>query len=326
METEITVLIATRNRPESLERTIRSVLASLHPSFTIVVVDNAPDDTATQDLLQARFGGDNRIRWTVEPMKGLARAHNTGLRMVTSPLVAITDDDVVVDPFWLGHIVHAFATSARVACVTGSIRAAELETPAQKWAENHLGFDKGYRRTTFNLDADRPRDPLFPYSAGSFGSGANMSFRTGFLREIGGFDPALGAGSKAQGGDDLAVFFEVVKRGHSLVYEPAALVLHYHHRTFEQLERQISGYGVGLGAFLTKVVVDRPITVLPLLLRLFGGLRHLRGMRETKSAGELGDPLFDGLRRRERLATLRGPMAYARSRWSVRGELRGGTS
>jgi O-antigen biosynthesis protein len=328
MAPEVSVLIATRNRPVSLERAIRSVLASEYSSFEIVVVDNAPDCTDTELLIGTVFGSDGRVRFVHEPIAGLARAHNTGLRVVASPYVAITDDDVVVDPGWLTHIMNAFATTDQVVCVTGAIRAAELDTPAQRWAEQHLGFHKGEQRTTFDLGEHRPRNPLFPYVAGSLGSGANMSFRTSFLREIGGFDPALGAGSKARGGDDLAAFFEAIVRGYSLVYEPAALVHHFHHRTFEQLERQVSGYGVGLGAFLTKVVVDRPSRLFPLALRLGSGIRHLYMMRDRQPGPEGSDfdSRFSVLQRRERIATLSGPLAYARSRWATSRALPGGTT
>ena len=301
-EPHITVLIATCDRPESLARTLRSVLALRYPSFDVVVADNAAAGERTSELLRRDFPGAP-IRFVHEPCRGLARAHNAGLRLVDAPIVAITDDDVLVDPAWLVHIVAAFASSPDVMCVTGLIRAAELETPAQLWVERHLGFAKGDERRTFDLGPHRPADRLFPYTAGQLGSGANMSFQTSFLRQIGGFDPALGAGSTARGGDDLAAFYEVIVRGHRLVYEPSAVVFHHHHRTFEQLDRQVRGYGVGLGAFLTKVVIDRPAAVPALAVRLAPGIRHMRGMRDTRGlalrkdgavtqhAQDTGDPL-----------------------------------
>ncbi|MFC4461516.1 glycosyltransferase family 2 protein, partial [Pseudonocardia nematodicida] len=36
----VTVVIATRNRPESLARCLRAVLASDHPALSVIVVDN----------------------------------------------------------------------------------------------------------------------------------------------------------------------------------------------------------------------------------------------------------------------------------------------
>jgi O-antigen biosynthesis protein len=85
-----------------------------------------------------------------------------------------------------------------------------MEIEAQAWFEQYGGLSKGFERRSFELAAPPPRGGLFPYAAGAYGSGANMAFRTAALRAIGGFDPALGAGTRAQGGDDLAAFFDNV--------------------------------------------------------------------------------------------------------------------
>lgn len=330
IEPKVTVLIATRDRTASLERALRSVLASGYESFEVVVVDNAPTTETTRELVAA-MSVSSPVRYVREPRAGLARAHNAGLRTISAPIVAITDDDVVVDQAWLGQIVDAFSLGDDVACVTGAIEPLELDTPAQRWVEDHLGFNKGSTRTSFDLGENRPDGRLFPYAAGALGSGANMSFRTSFLSEIGGFDPALGAGSVAKGGDDIAAFYEVIVRGYRLVYEPNAIVKHLHHRELAELEKQISGYGVGLGAFLTKIVIDRPSTLVQLLRLAPQGIRHAATMRRTRETsgvaatvnpylGEPKDDRFDALGRRERLGMLKGPWAYARSRWETRAE------
>ncbi len=115
----------------------------------------------------------------------------------------------------------------------------------------------------FDRETDRG-DPLYPYTAGTFGSGANMAFDTAVLRVLGGFDPATGAGTVARGGDDLSAFFEVISAGYRLVYNPAAFVMHAHHADYAALKHQAYGYGVGLTAFLTKTVIDRPGRLLEL--------------------------------------------------------------
>jgi hypothetical protein len=52
----------------------------------------------------------------------------------------------------------------------------ELETQVQLWVEGWAGFNKGSQRRVFDLAGNRPDDPLFPFAAGKFGSGANMAF------------------------------------------------------------------------------------------------------------------------------------------------------
>ena len=46
--------------------------------------------------------------------------------------------------------------------------------------------------------------PLYPLPP--FATGANMTFRPGVLQRIGGFDPALGAGTPASGSEDTLAF------------------------------------------------------------------------------------------------------------------------
>ncbi|MEV1294530.1 glycosyltransferase, partial [Pseudonocardia sp. NPDC049635] len=64
----VTVVIATRNRPESLARCLAAVLASDHPDLSVVVVDNDPDDELTHDAVTAT--GSPRVRYVREPRRG----------------------------------------------------------------------------------------------------------------------------------------------------------------------------------------------------------------------------------------------------------------
>src|SRR5215207_3224970 len=51
----LTAAICTRNRPQLLRRALHSLLAQVQPPGEILVVDNAPSDTATHDLVRAEF-------------------------------------------------------------------------------------------------------------------------------------------------------------------------------------------------------------------------------------------------------------------------------
>jgi O-antigen biosynthesis protein len=312
----ITVVIATRERPDALAECVSSVLASDYPNFDVIVVDNAPSSTTTRKLVETRYR-DSRVRYIREDIPGLATAHNRGLADVTAPVVAFTDDDVIVDSSWLSHVAAAFAVRSDVGCVTGMILPYELETPAQGWLEQYGGYSKGFRRTIFDVEDNKGESVRYPYAAGTFGSGANMSFRTATLREIGGFDPALGAGAPAPGGDDLAAFFDVIAAGSAIVYEPSALVWHRHRRDYRALQNQAFTYGLGLTAYLTRILLDRPARSRALLARLGPGLAHGLSPQSPKNVGKRADYPAE-LTWRERYGMLVGPFAYARGRWQRR--------
>jgi GT2 family glycosyltransferase len=312
----VTVVVATRDRPEALRRCVDSILASRYPRFDIVVVDNAPASIATQRVVADAYGPGHNVRYVREPTPGLACAHNRALPEITSPIVAFTDDDVVVDPEWLANLVAGFGAAPDVACVTGMIFPLELDTPAQQLVERAIGFNKGIERRLYRVGTPGA-DVLFPYAAGRFGSGANMAFRTDVLRSLAGFDPALGTGTLARGGDDLAAFFDVVAAGHALVYEPAAVIFHAHRRDEAALPRQAFGYGAGLTAYLTKTVADRPGRLVDLVSRLPAGLRHALA-RDSEKNAKLPDDYPPSLVRRELAGMLVGPALYWRSRRATR--------
>ncbi|MDQ3897276.1 MAG: glycosyltransferase [Actinomycetota bacterium] len=297
-----------------LAATLRDVLDQTYPRLEVVVVDNRPQTSGVPGLLATEFPGDDRIRYAAEARPGLAHARNRGAAEARGEIVAFTDDDVTIDPEWIGSLVAGF-DAPRVACVTGLILPLELETPAQCLLEEFGGYAKGLARRRWDLDEHRLDHPLYPYTVGAFGSGANAAFRAGALTAIGGFDGALGAGTKARGGEDIDIYVTCVQRGFQIVYEPAAIVRHAHLREMAQVEQKIRDYGVGLGAMLTKQLLGDWRTAAAILGRVPAGAVHLLSGRSTKNAGRSGD-YPRSLVLAELQGLLLGPAAYLRSRAS----------
>jgi glycosyltransferase involved in cell wall biosynthesis len=305
------VVVATRDRTASLSRCLDSLLDLDYRDYELVVVDNAPATRTTERLIAARYA--RAVRYVREDEPGLANAHNRGIAAAGGEIVAFVDDDVVVDAGWLLELATAFEWATDIACVTGMILAAELETPAQVWSEARWGLGKGFAPRVFRISDRRRLGSLFPYAAGRFGSGANMAFRREVLQELGNFDPALGTGTPSRGGDDLAAFFDVVAAGYALAYAPRAIVRHWHRRDYPSLRRQAYGYGAGLTAYLTKTMIDDPRRLGGVAARAPAGLVHLLSARSSKNATTPAD--YPGeLRAWELLGMLAGPAGYLRGR------------
>jgi hypothetical protein len=222
--------------------------------------------------------------------------------------VAFTDDDVVVDSVWAPALLAAFAAMPRVVCITGLIAPLELETAAQLSLERFANYGKGFIPRVYVIDRPPPDQPLFPYTAGHFGSGANMAFRTSELRALGGFDPALGTGTPARGSEDLDICIRVLQAGGELVYEPRAIVWHRHPDTAQGVRKRAFDYGVALGALIGKHVAMGPNRC-SIISRIPKGLRYLTDPESRKNVSR-GADFPSRLIWLERVGLLYGPIAY----------------
>lgn len=264
-------------RPDDLARLLDGFERLDYPSVEFVLVDNRvtlPDD----DPLPGLVAGRTSIRTVRETRPGAASGRNAGIRATSGEVVAFTDDDVRVDENWLRVIGRRFARPDRIDALTGLILPAELETPAQIWFEGYYGGFAGERiflpltlegasdvpgilrgSRIAVTDATGTEVKRFPvYGVGAYGAGANMAFRRSALERVKGFNPALGTGTPALGGEDLATIVDVLWTGGRMAFEPRAVVHHRHRQTLPELERQLHGYGFGFTAMLTSLVLDDP--------------------------------------------------------------------
>ena len=235
----VSVVVTTCSDPARLERCVRSILACDHDDFEVIVVENRPRSSTTGMMLAERFASERRLRYVEEPSPGLSQARNTGLALAEGDVVAFTDDDVFVDPAWIRRCARGFERADDVACVTGLIIPLELESDSQLLLDQFVGLGKGFRRQTYRIEADGDGDPLLPYTPGVIGSGANTVVRADVARELGGFDTSLGAGTPALGGEDLDFYVRLLREGHAVAYEPAAIVWHEHPDGEGTLRRQV---------------------------------------------------------------------------------------
>jgi GT2 family glycosyltransferase len=253
---QLTVAICTKDRPDNLNRLLQSLLplqqGEPDPCFEILVVDNAPSDDRTNDLV-ASFPS---VRYTREPKAGLDFARNCALKDATGELLAFLDDDVVVDRQWLNGLMNAWAENPDAAAFTGLVLPYELETDAQILFEQRGGFRRGFEKIRHGLQ--QADNPLYPCGAGIFGAGCNMAFRRQILLQLGGFDDALDTGKSLPGGGDLDIFYRVIRSGYPLVYEPQYLVYHQHRRELNQLRHQYWTWGLGLMAYVVKSIQHDP--------------------------------------------------------------------
>lgn len=241
-EPPISVIICTRDRPESLARCLDSVAQIQYPEFEVVLVDNAPSSDATR-----RLAASHAVRYVEEPIPGLDWARNRGIATATHEIIAFTDDDVRVDRQWLRGLARAFATDS-IGLVTGFVAPGSLDTQAEQIFELFYGgMGKGFAPRTLNPAVAEPWRLI---ATQHLGVGANMAVRRAALAQVGGFDTALDVGTPSHGAGDLDLFHRVLLAGWSVHYEPSAIVWHFHRTTPSGLRRQMYDNGRAFGTYL----------------------------------------------------------------------------
>jgi GT2 family glycosyltransferase len=311
----ITVVVCTRGRSVELERCLTSLVKLAYPRFSIVVVDNAPTSDRSKEVVQ-RFDR-HQVRYVVEPAPGLSRARNRGLSVATTDVIAWIDDDEVADENWLAELARGFHEHPQAAAISGIMVPAELKTWPQVRFEQYGGHNKhrGFCPAVFSPASRGAQDPLYPLPP--FGTGGNMAFRREALVRLGGFDVALGAGSPAMGSEDTKVFSQILSSGGTVVYQPTAVTYHFHRREQSELETQMIGYGVGLTAYYTSMVVAHPAVFWRMLRLIPNAYRDMVGHRSLRS-GHLPPDFPLALRSANLRGLFLGPGRYLKERWRLR--------
>lgn len=241
-----TVAICTRERPDDLARTLGAVVRLANAPHRILVVDNAPRSPRTREVVQ-QFPD---VRYVCEPTPGLNVARNRAIREASTDLVAFTDDDAVPEPEWLDALIANFG-DPRVQCATGLTLPLELETEAQELFEEVSPFARGFRRRVFDGQHDNPVE------VGRVGAGANMALRRETVDLVGPFDERLDGGTPTCSGGDHEMFVRILAAGYQIAYDPAAVSWHRHRRTLPEVRDTLHGYGVGVYAMFTKLLLER---------------------------------------------------------------------
>jgi GT2 family glycosyltransferase len=219
-----------------LRQAVASVLAGDAVPAEIVIVDQSDEP---HPLLARHLGVQGpEVRHVPSASRGLARGRNEAARLARRPVLAFTDDDVLVDRAWLRRLVGALEANGEDAVVTGRVIAGQPEAEGT-FAPSVKGGDalRVYRGRV-------PSDPLVSF---------NMALPRALFERLGGLDSRLGPGTSYPAAEDNDFGFRVLESGYAIVYVPEAVVVHRAWRPVsDDYLRLRWGYGLGQGAFFAK--------------------------------------------------------------------------
>lgn len=228
----VSVIMPTYNRPDHLAEALDSVLGQGVLPDEVLVVDDSTDERIS-DLVRVRsqrfLGKGVSLRYMRNPRErsaGIAR--NVGLENTSSEIVLFMDDDVVLDPGYLGAVLAVFAACPDAVGVQGHM---------QRYGDGYdvHGVYNALRRA-FSLTYASERGcrvlrsfkPTYPVRVEGnercgWLSGTNQSYRRSALGALR-FDERL---KRYSLGEDLDLSFNVAKRSGGALYITSEAVLEH---------------------------------------------------------------------------------------------------
>ena len=116
---KLTVITATFNSAQTLERCITSVLNQKYSNLEYIIVDGGSTD-GTLDIIK-KYDKDIAC-WISEPDAGIGDAWNKGLTKSTGEIIAIVDSDNSYDPGIFSMMADYFTNNPYVDFIHGNVR------------------------------------------------------------------------------------------------------------------------------------------------------------------------------------------------------------
>jgi glycosyltransferase involved in cell wall biosynthesis len=212
------IIICTYNRANSLAKVLDSIDMMEVPndmSWELVIVDNNSKDNTREIVDEFKSKTRLSIKYVVETKQGLSAARNCGISAKSGEIVIFTDDDVVVDKFWLSEVVGAFR-KLDAACIGGKILPL-WQHPPPKWLTKELHCYIAL--LDYGDEVLRMGRPML--------WGANFAVRADVFDKYGVFSNELGRRpGKLYGLEETVLIDQLIKAGERVFYCPRAVVHH----------------------------------------------------------------------------------------------------
>ncbi|NLP10168.1 glycosyltransferase [bacterium] len=233
----VSVVIVCFNAGETLSTCLQSVLYQDYAGeWEVLVVDNQSTDGTLEEL--KRFSRTySRLRFMINPQRGIAVSRNIGWRNARYDWVAFTDADCRAPSNWLTMLMtgmqrHAVHTP-NLAAVGGSNVPPSGDSVFYRsmglFLNSYLGSHSSVQGRCYQQDQEAPHLPTL-----------NVLYRKAALQRVGGFDETF-----YNIGEDRDLSYRLQQAGFSLYYLANATITHVMRSTMCAWFHNMFVYGKG---------------------------------------------------------------------------------
>jgi glycosyltransferase involved in cell wall biosynthesis len=225
----ISILIATKNRPNDLQRCISAILKNTYQDYEIIIADQSQNTTKHQLPKDSK----HTISRIAQSRGGKSAALNMAMSWARGDILAFTDDDCVVSKTWLYHIHTSFIKHPDVSALFGQTLPHDFK--------NHVG--QICPSTFSKKKTQHISTPRIHYKHIGFGN--NMAIRRSALLQIGKFKEWLGPGSIGSNAEDAEIALRLLTKYHQILYNPKATIYHNKWLNLNEMKKQNLSYTCG---------------------------------------------------------------------------------
>ncbi|MBI2134863.1 glycosyltransferase [Candidatus Woesearchaeota archaeon] len=228
MKKKISVIIPTYNRIKKLERCINSILSQRYAKkmYEIIIIDDGGSDGTKIFAGNLIKKYDNIKIITNKSNKGPAYSRNIGIKNARGDIIALTDDDCVVNKDWLKQIDFSHKKNSNEFAIGGRILGSNPDTIFHKFRDFV---------TEYTLKRSLIKKNNYNYMPT-----CNISYKKDVFKKIGYFDESF----KLASGEDVDINLRLLKIGKSVYLDKKILVYHDYPMSVKGLIKKSYSYGL----------------------------------------------------------------------------------
>lgn len=269
---KFSLLIGTLNRPEILLICLNKLKKQTYKNFEVIIIDQSDNDK-TEQIVKAFSGID--IKYKKVDFRGLSRARNAAIRMMSGTFFCLIDDDADYSNRYLENVVrHA---NEKV-IVSGYL------------------FDTNTKKGIVNYDKIRNRQHLTLREIIRLCPSAGLTFPSGTVNTVGLFDEEFGVGAEFGATEETDYLLRCRKQGYTILHAPDVyaehpIILDQTPQSSDTPIEKVKRYAMGGGALYKKhLIYNNEINLIPALVdniaRLF--------IKKTISRSDIADTRYYG--------------------------------
>ena len=199
----ISVVIPTYNAERTIEESLEAITNQTLSSneYEVIVVDDGSTDSTL------RLAKKYPVLIIEQKHMGAAVARNTGVKSAKGEIIVFTDSDCVPEPDWVAEMVSPIRGNG-IAGVKGAYRTRQKKLLARF---SQIEFEDRYEK-------------LRHYEYIDFVDSHAAAFTKEAFLSVGGFNPTFPVASN----EDVDLSYKLAERGYQMVFNPDAVVYHYH--------------------------------------------------------------------------------------------------